>query len=507
MSIGRAGAVTLNGLNGTMIGVEAHTASGLPAFKIVGLPDTSLTEARDRVRAAIESCGITFPRMRVTVGLTPADIPKAGSVFDVAIAVAILRAQGLVSARQDAVFVGELGLDGRIHPVRGVLPIVNAAVGAGYTHIYTSAVNAPEACLIPGAEINEVTHLAEVITALGGRADLPPIPESDHLTPSVPPEGPEHDLADLIGQHEARAALEVVAAGGHHMFLTGPPGVGKTMLAERLPGILPDLTPEQAVTVSSVHSISGSLPGNALIERPPFEAPHHSATMSALIGGGSGMPRPGAASRAHMGVLFLDECPEFAPRVLDALRQPLEDGQINIHRSYGTASFPARFQLVLAANPCPCGKGVGKGLGCTCTPQRRRKYQSRLSGPLLDRIDVRVEVGSVTTVDVKPAQSTAEVRERVAAARKRAQARLVNTPWELNAHVPGAWYRTYTAEHAGHVLTMLRSALEYGRMSMRGMDRIVRLSWTLADLAGTDAPEPDHVAVATTLRMGADYDY
>lgn len=506
MSLGRAGAVTLNGLNGTMIGVEAHTANGLPAFKIVGLPDTSLTEARERVRAAIESCGITFPRMRVTVGLTPAEIPKAGSVYDLAIAIAILRARGFVRPEPDAVFVGELGLDGRVHPVRGVLPIVNAAVRTGYHQVFTAVGNAAEARLIPRARITAVHHLADVVTSLGGTADVPPTPASEPRAALPVPAAPTRDLADLIGQYEARAALEVVAAGGHHLFLTGPPGVGKTMLAERLPGILPDLTPAQAVAVTSVHSIAGSLAGDSLLQRPPFEAPHHSATMAAIVGGGSGMPRPGAASRAHLGVLFLDECPEFSPRVLDSLRQPLEDGRVKIHRAYGVASFPARFQLVLAANPCPCGKGSGKGLECTCTPQRRRRYLSRLSGPLLDRIDVRVEVASVRLADsTRAAESTAVVRDRVVAARERARQRLAETPWELNAHVPGAWYRSFTATHAGHVLQMLNAPVDRGRMSLRGMDRIIRLSWTVADLAGAPLPEPEHVAIATALRMGADH--
>lgn len=505
MSIGRAHGVTLNGLGGTIIGIEAHTANGLPSFKLVGLPDTALTEARDRVRAAIESCRLTFPRKRVTVGLTPADIPKAGSVFDVAIAVAILRAEQLVTHSRDAVFIGELGLDGRIHPVRGVLPIVNAAVTAGYTHIYAPFGNAEEAALIDGVEVRPVAHLTEVIADLGGDIIVTPRSRDEHAPerPAAPEQ--EKDLTDLIGQHEARAALEVAAAGGHHVLLTGPPGVGKTMLAERLPGILPDLPTREAVTVTSVHSIAGSLASTRLIRRPPFEAPHHSASLAALIGGGSGLPRPGAASRAHMGVLFLDECPEFAPRVLDSLRQPLEQGVVNIHRSYGVATYPAQFQLVLAANPCPCGQGSGKGLQCTCTPQRRRQYQSRLSGPLLDRIDIRVEVPPVHGSHTPGGESSAQVKERVTRARKRATARLAGTPWHVNGHASGAWFRTYTRAHAPAVLDVLDEPFTRGRISLRGMDRIIRLAWTLADLDDVPAPTSRHVATATALRLGADY--
>lgn len=307
MSIGRAIGVSLNGLSGTITGIEAHTASGLPAFKLVGLPDTALSESRDRVRAAIESSAVAFPRKRITVGLTPADVPKAGSVFDVGIAIAILRAERLVAGQGNEVFIGELGLDGRVHPVRGVLPIVRAAVLAGYTTIFTAVENWREADLVAGAQVRAVHHLGQVIKELGGQATIPPTPNEKPTGAPPREEKAPRDLADLIGQHEARTALEVAAAGGHHVLFTGPPGVGKTMLAERLPGILPDLELEQALTVTSLHSVAGVLNTPGLIKRPPFVAPHHSATMAAFIGGGSGVPRPGAASKAHMGVLFLDE--------------------------------------------------------------------------------------------------------------------------------------------------------------------------------------------------------
>lgn len=507
MSIGRSHAVTLSGLAGAMIGVEAHTANGLPAFKLVGLPDASLNEARDRVRAAVESSAITFPRRRVTVGLNPAALPKAGSLFDVAIAIAVLRAERLIRPDDGEVIIGELGLDGRIHPVRGVLPIVAAAVDAGFHRIFVPQGNAAEAALVATAEVTGVSHLADVIGTLGGGAHRPDLPEPGPVSGPTVHEAAVPDLADLIGQHEARAALEVAAAGGHHMSMTGPPGVGKTMLAARLPGILPDLSTDQAVTVTSVHSIAGTFSGAGLIHRPPFESPHHSATMAAIIGGGSGIPRPGAASRAHAGVLFLDESAEFAPRVLDSLRQPLEEGEVKIQRSYGVATYPARFQLVLASNPCPCGKASGKGLHCTCTPLARRRYNNRLSGPLLDRIDIRVQVEQVArTHPVQGAESSATVRERVEGAQSRTRMRLRGTPWVLNAHVPGAWYRRHTHRHAPALSQILEAYLDEARMSLRGIDRMLRLAWTVADLAARSAPTKEDLATAALLRSGGEYD-
>lgn len=500
--IGRARAIALSGLAGHVVDVEAHLAASLPGFTIVGLPDASLQESRDRVRAAVASSGLDWPNRRITVNLSPASLPKSGSATDLAIAVAILAAAGLVESRGTGavVYIGELGLDGAVRGVRGVLPAVASAVAAGIPHVVVPSANAAEAALVQGAQVTGVASLGELAQLLGNdHALVAPASAVVRQAPS-PIMEPIADLADVRGQEHARFALEVAAAGGHHLMMVGAPGAGKTMLASRMVGLLPDLTVEDAIAVTSVHSLCGTFdPSQGLMRRPPFEAPHHSASAAAIVGGGAAFARPGAISRSHAGVLFLDEAPEFPARVLDTLRQPLESGEVVLHRAYGAARYPARFQLVMAANPCPCGNKGVRGKACECSPLQQRRYMARLSGPLMDRIDIHVDVQPVRR-GAPEGDSTAQVAERVAGARRAAAARLVDTGWHLNAQVSARWLRSATPSG---VLAVAQNALDNGSMSARGMDRSLRVAWTIADLEGAAAPTVDMMLQALTLRNGA----
>ena len=526
MAFAHTGSVALLGVDGVVVEVQADLEPGVAAFTIVGLPDKALSEARDRVRAAVVNSGEKWPQRKLTVGLSPASVPKSGSGFDLAIACAVLAAAERLdpAAIAGLLLIGELGLDGRVRPVRGVLPAVLAAADAGYGRVVVPAQTAAEASLVPGMDVRGVRTLRQLVALLCGQETADEQPEqTDRKTGpdnalaglclpglgvrSRAADGRDHrDLADIAGQYEARHALEIAAAGGHHLYLKGPPGAGKTMLAERLPGILPPLTPEQALEVTAVHSVAGLLPpGRPLLDSAPYCAPHHSTTMPAIIGGGSGLPRPGAVSLAHRGVLFLDEAPEFPVRVLDALRQPLESGEVVVARSAGSLRLPARFLLVMAANPCPCGRWSRRGDACDCTPTMVTRYQARLSGPLLDRVDLRVEVEPVTRLELMERDTTAEtsatVAARVLAARERAAARYADTPWRTNGEVPGHELRTRW-RLAPDALHDAERELERGLLTARGLDRVLRVAWTAADLAGLDRPGRSQVRTALTLRSG-----
>ncbi len=515
MPVARTHSIALVGVEGYPVEIETDIANGLPCLLLVGLPDTALREARDRIRAAIINSHEQWPQRRVTVGLSPASLPKRGSGFDLGIALSILAAAGAIpgAAIDGVAFLGELGLDGRLRPVRGVLPAMAAAAGAGFAKVVVAQANAAEAALVPGLRVVGAPTLAGLLAwlrgepALGGA--LGPGGEVPARTPASRARRPRPrpDLSEVLGQPAARRAAEICAAGGHHLSLLGPPGAGKTMLAERLPTVMPALDRTAALEVTSIHSVAGTLPaGSPLMTEPPFCAPHHTATKAAIVGGGTGILHPGAASLAHRGFLFLDEAPEFARDVLDALRQPLESGEVVVARSGLTARFPARFTLVLAANPCPCAKGAATSAACSCTPASRRRYLARLSGPLLDRVDVKVELLPVSRAELLNdrhfAESSPVVAARVAAARERTAARLKDTPWRLNAEIPGSELRRAFPPSPGS-LAPLERAMDLGQISARGVDRVIRVAWTLADLAGIARPTAGEISYALGLWLGA----
>lgn len=505
MSLGRTRAVAVVGVDGALVDVEADLTQGLPHFAVSGLPDAACAQSPDRIKAAASNSGVPIPNRRLTVNLSPASLPKTGSSFDLPIAVAVLAAIGAIPRDlvDGVVHLGELSLDGSVRPVRGILPAVLAAAAAGIRQVVVPLANVAEASMVPGVRVHGVRDLASLVRRYAVIADGgEPLAEE----PFVADEAPEEvvpDLADVVGQGEARLALEIAAAGRHHLCMVGPPGAGKTMLAERLPGLLPLLDRQQALEVTAIHSVLGALPGSGtLMTRPPFVAPHHGASMPAIVGGGSGRVRPGAISRAHHGVLFLDEAPEFRRDVLDALRQPMEAGRVVVARADRLIAYPARFQLVLAANPCPCGRGYGKGVDCSCSPLALRTYLGKLSGPLLDRVDLQLQVRAVSRAALAQTggESSAAVAERVCAARKLQADRLIGTSWSVNGDVPGPVLRQGSLRLPSTVTSDIDRAIERGALTLRGYDRVLRLAWTIRDLAGGGRPTRADVGMALTLR-------
>lgn len=490
------------GVDAFPVHIEVDVSFGLPRFTMVGLPDATVRESRDRVRSAIRNSGFDFPSHRITVNLAPADVRKAGSSFDLPIALGLLATSGQLTRRavDDTVVLGELSLDGGINGIRGILPIAVATRRLGFRRLLLPPQNAEEAAVVEGLDVCVARSLAEALNALNRPDEAERAPMTTTRTDSATR---DDDLEEVRGQLLPRRALEVAAAGGHNLLLSGPPGAGKTMLARRLGGILPPLTFEEALESTAIHSVAGTLPSGAgLLSARPFRAPHHTISNVALVGGGP-IPRPGEISLAHNGVLFLDEMPEFDRRVLEVLRQPLEDGFVTIARAARAAVFPARFVLVAAMNPCPCGFLGDERRPCRCTPQQIARYRGRLSGPLRDRLDLIVDVPAVPVTAITDGvggEPSALVRDRVRAARAVQQTRYGVDGPRTNAALHGGRVATVCRpDPAGRVL--LRKAVDRLGLSARGYDRVLKVGRTVADLAGSPGVTAEHVAEALQYRM------
>lgn len=558
MIIGNALSVGLLGLKAFTIQLQAFISSGLPGFSIIGLPDTSLSEARERVKSAYMSLRCEWPDTRLTVNLSPASMPKSGASYDLAIAASILSARGIIplSELENTIILGELNLDGSVLPIQGMLPIALYAKQKNITKMIIPYGNLEEAKLVNGIEAIGIKHILDLVDELNGKLEdearpiaeknreraLNAINKYDHIRveerekagalhnsngngikyssknmeDSVEPVNNDKplneigDMSEVLGQEHTKWALQVASAGGHHVMMIGPPGSGKTMLASRMPSIMCPLNEQEQLEVASIRSLCGTLPYYGITDVPPFEAPHHTSSAASLIGGGAGLAKPGIITRAHCGVLFMDEAPEFSPRVLQTLREPLESGHIAVSRSKGTTLYPAKFQLVIAANPCPCGYAYGNGERCTCKEKERIRYFSRLSGPILDRIDIQMDVPPVEKIITRKAMlengssqmsekilTSAMMRENVKNARLVAQDRFKKLGWSCNAQASGTWLRKYTSQKA---IELINKSLENHKLSLRGADRALRLAWTLADLCGHTCPDLTDMAQAISLR-------
>ncbi|QNN52138.1 YifB family Mg chelatase-like AAA ATPase [Nocardioides mesophilus] len=519
MSFATARTITLDGADGHLVDVQVDLAQGVVKTALVGRPDAAITEARDRCRAAVINSRFEWPSTRrVTILLSPADLPKRGSHFDLAIAVAVIAAHEkrakLKAALEGVVFLAELTLDGRLRAVPGVLPMTMAARSRGITRVVVPEPQREEAALVPGVDAVGARSLAQVVALLSGEplptaAPVEPLATKRLLSWRGDRRTEDLDMADVLGMADARYALEVAAGGGHHLLLSGPKGAGKTTLAERLPGLLPDLPLEEALELTAVYSLAGGLPpGQALLTRPPFRAPHHSATRASVLGGGKGRVHPGEISRAHHGALFLDEFPLFTSDIVEGLREPLESGEVTIARGEEAATFPARAMVVLACNPCPCGDYHPQNPEhhCTCSEVARREYRRKLTGPVIDRIDITRHIEPVRPHELADPLASPEpseaIRARVAAARARQRERYDGTPWRLNADVPGPALRA-TWPLTSPAAALLDAQVRDGRLTRRGATRVHRLAWTVSDLSAASRPDLDEVETALRLRSGA----